>query len=113
MLLGALLKRGKGLRDIKVLAVIGILSFLIYIFQNVRSFSGAFVIMKPLSGIMFSYCLGCFVVGINGYLPAVKEIVFVLTETLEAYLTRFICISGFKTLVFQKALYMHSCRLLV
>ena len=96
MLLGAIQSQGKGLKEKKALAVICFITLSIYTFQSFRHFSGSFVILKPITGILFSYCLACIAIEMNDILHEHRIIKFVSMLTLEAYLTHYISIDAFR-----------------
>lgn len=95
MLLGAMVRQGRGLKNGKALAVIGIFTFGVYTFQSLRSFTGALVILKPIAGITFSYSAASLIIKLNNKLRDYSVVCFVSSLTLEAYLTHFISIRAF------------------
>ena len=107
MLLGALAKRGKRIKNKLVCVVLVGLTFAAYIYQSFRPFSGYFKILQPCIGMFFAYGLGCFLLSMEDKLPKSSLAAFISSVTLECYIVQFVSKEAFVKIGFPTNIVYH------
>ncbi len=108
MLLGGMAKEGKWIRNKKVTFALAAVTFLIYMYNSFRPFTGDLKIIKPIAGLLFTYGVSCFVLSFEEVLPRVKIIDFIATLTLECYIVQYISRDAFLSIGFPTNVIYHA-----
>ena len=95
MLLGGLAKEGKLIKNKLVSLGLVSITFVIYIYQSFRPFTGDLKILQPCIGLFFAYGLGCFFLLVEDKLKEMRLIDFIASVTLECYIVQFVSRSAF------------------
>ena len=97
MLIGGLIRQNKS--EIKryrwLFCGIVVVSFLVYVYQVFRPFSGHLGIIQLYAGLIFSGALACFIVSYEGRIVSVAIVEYIGNLTLEIYLVQFMLIDAF------------------
>lgn len=97
MLIGGIIRQYKEtVSQYKVVSVVFMLvSFILYVYQVFRPFTGYLGIAQLFAGLVFSSSLAGFIISFEGKMPKLKIINVVGNLTLEVYLVQFLLIDAF------------------
>lgn len=107
MLLGGLAKEGKWIKNKLVCVGLVGITFVIYVYQSFRPFTGYLKILQPCIGLFFAYGLGCFFLSVEDKLKELKIVDFIASVTLECYIVQFVSRSAFITTGFPTNIVYH------
>lgn len=107
MLLGGLAKEGKLIKNKLMCVGLVIITFVIYIYQSFRPFTGYLKVLQPCIGLFFAYGLGCFFLLVEDKLKEVKLVNLIASVTLECYIVQFVSRSAFISIGFPTNIIYH------
>lgn len=107
MLLGGMAKEGRWIKRKSLSTVLVIVSFVIYVYQSFRPFSGYMKILQPCIGLFFAYGLGCYFLTIEERLHNSKTIDLIAAVSLESYIAQFISRKAFVNIGFPTNIIYH------